>query len=151
MLIEPINSPFFSSGTSARVRPPAKFHGGHTQRIAFDVGLTLGDIVDLDKPFCLQQHSESGVRAGTDGCTEQHFTVSSRCAVDRGHAKKVTLSKPQVAELSLTDANSLLQHGVKHGLQITRRTADDLEDFRCRGLLLQRLGEVRGASRKTSG
>jgi hypothetical protein len=47
----------------------------------------------------------------------------------------------KIAELGLADAGCVLQHGLEHRLQTALRAADDLEDLRGRGLLLQRLGE----------
>ena len=120
MLIEPINSPSFSSGTSAKVRAAAKFHGGHTQRIAIQVGLALADIVDLDEPLRLQQHPEAGVGAGTDGRTEQHLAVGSRDAVGGDHAEKIALAKPQIAELGAADVNGILQQRLEDRLQVAR-------------------------------
>jgi len=50
-----------------------------------------------------------------------------------------------ISKVSVADANSLLQHGLEHGLQIARRAANDFEYVRRRSLLLQRLNEVGGA------
>ena len=47
-----------------------------------------------------------------------------------------------VSEGGIADTHRVLQHGGKHRLHITRRTADHLEHFRGRSLLLQRIGEV---------
>ena len=44
-----------------------------------------------------------------------------------------------VAELGLADARGILQHRLKHRLQLAGRAGDDLEHFASRGLLLQRL------------
>ena len=44
-----------------------------------------------------------------------------------------------VAELGVTDANGVLQHGREHRLQIAGRAADNLEHLRRCGLLFQRL------------
>src|SRR6516164_11298548 len=60
----------------------------------------------------------------------------------RNEAKSAFFMKIERAELGIADADSLLQHGLKHGLQIAGRTTDDLKNLRCGRLLLQRFGEV---------
>ena len=44
--------------------------------------------------------------------------------------------------LRLADARRVRQHGLEHRLQLAGRTGDDLQHLRCRGLLLQRLGQL---------
>ena len=48
----------------------------------------------------------------------------------------------QNAELGLTDARGVCQHGSKYRLQFAGRTADDLEHLGGGRLLLQRLGKL---------
>jgi hypothetical protein len=66
----------------------------------------------------------------------------SRLAVDSDGAEGASFQQEQVAELGLTDAGGILQHCLEHRLQLTRRTADDLQHLGTRGLLLQRLLQV---------
>src|SRR5262249_48509803 len=62
-----------------------------------------------------------------------------RRVVRRYRTINVTLEAEERAELGLADAHRVLQHGLKHRLQLTRRSADNLEYVGGRGLLLQRL------------
>jgi hypothetical protein len=48
----------------------------------------------------------------------------------------------QYAELCLADAKCILKHGLKHRLQLARRTADDTEHLGGRCLLLQRFAQL---------
>jgi hypothetical protein len=65
-----------------------------------------------------------------------------RYVVDRGDAGYVSIVQVQYAELCTAEPGCIRQHGLEHSLQLAGRSADDLEDLRGRGLLLQRLGEV---------
>jgi hypothetical protein len=50
----------------------------------------------------------------------------------------VTLEAEERAELGLANTHRVLQHGLEHRLQLTRRSADHLEHVGGGGLLLQR-------------
>src|SRR5262249_3278280 len=67
---------------------------------------------------------------------------SLRCIVQRYMPEYIAVIEQQVAEAGLADANSVLQHGLEHGLQFSRRTADDLEHVGGGGLLLQGLAQL---------
>src|SRR5262249_49478887 len=56
----------------------------------------------------------------------------------RGNAERISLIEIQHAEFGLADAHRVLQHGLKHGLKLTGRAGNDLQDLGSRGLLLQR-------------
>src|SRR5262245_65428157 len=49
--------------------------------------------------------------------------------------------KIEAAELGLANAHRVRQHGLEYRLELARRTGNDLQHLRGRGLLLQRLGE----------
>ena len=63
----------------------------------------------------------------------------------RRRAPRTALESEQSAEIGLANSHSVLQHGLEHRLQLAGRTRDDAQHLRCRGLLLQRLGEIVGA------
>ena len=42
-------------------------------------------------------------------------------------------------ETGAADTGGALEHGLEHRIQFALRGRDDLKNFRCRGLLLQRL------------
>jgi hypothetical protein len=46
----------------------------------------------------------------------------------------------QPAKFRVADAHRVAQHGLEHGLQISGRRADDLENLGSRCLLLERFG-----------
>jgi hypothetical protein len=77
------------------------------------------------------------------------FWVDARSSGPRSRARKeakhVAIPGIDISKLGVADANGLLQHGLEHGLQIARRTADDLEHLRRGRLLLQRFRELDGA------
>jgi hypothetical protein len=54
----------------------------------------------------------------------------------------VTLKAEERAELGLAYTHRVLQRGLEHRLQLTRRSADDLEYVGGRGLLLKRLAQL---------
>src|SRR5262249_1835117 len=64
------------------------------------------------------------------------------CIVERNVPEYIAFVEQQVAETGLADANSVLKHSLKHWLQFTRRTADDLEHICGGGLLLQRFTQI---------
>src|SRR5262249_49264876 len=61
-----------------------------------------------------------------------------RCVMRRYRTISVTLEAEERAELGLANMHRILQHGLEHRLQLTRRSADNLEHVGCRSLLLQR-------------
>src|SRR5262245_60762775 len=74
--------------------------------------------------------------------TSKVLEIRGWCIVKRNSAKRICAIEVQRAEPGLANAGRLLQHGLKHGLKLTGRTTDNLENLRGRGLLLQRLGKV---------
>src|SRR5262249_34857057 len=67
---------------------------------------------------------------------------SRRRIVGRDQVQKLAIPPINIPKLRVTYADSLLQHGCKHRLKIAGRAGNDLEHFRVRGLLLQRVGEL---------
>src|SRR5262245_43123062 len=66
-----------------------------------------------------------------------------RWRVVHGHgAETVALAKVERSEFGLADADCVLKHGLEYGLQLARRRTDDAEDFRSRGLLLERFAQL---------
>src|SRR6266705_3322788 len=66
-----------------------------------------------------------------------------RCrSVNSGDLPGITIVSIHKSEFGLADAHGVLQHSVEDRTQLARRTADDAQYLRCRGLLLQRLTEI---------
>src|SRR6516225_6726436 len=64
--------------------------------------------------------------------------VASKC--DR--TKGVALEEKKIAKCGVTDANSILQHGLKYRLKLARRRTNYTQHLRGRRLLLQRFGKL---------
>src|SRR5262249_52332776 len=62
--------------------------------------------------------------------------------VKRRGLEGISVVQIERAKLGSADAGCVLQHGLKHGLQIARRAGDDAQHLRCGPLLLPRLGEL---------
>ena len=77
--------------------------------------------------------------------TSKVLEIRGWCIVKRNSAKRICAIEVQRAEPGLADAGRLLQHGLKHGLKLAWRAADDLQDLGGRGLLLQRFTQIVGA------
>src|SRR5256885_12269933 len=80
------------------------------------------------------------------GCTglRPNRAALRKCLLIRGRypspsrrTERVTIVAEQNPKLGLTNASRVCQHRVEHGLQFARRTTDDAQDLRGRGLLLQ--------------
>jgi hypothetical protein len=56
-----------------------------------------------------------------------------------GRSKGITVVEEERAKLCLTDASRTAQHFTEYRFQLSRRTSNDLQYFRGRCLLLQRL------------
>src|SRR5215469_3846036 len=71
--------------------------------------------------------------------TPARFGVSRRRIASCYKAQSTSCPTIDTAELGVTDANRVVQHGREYRLQITRRSADNLQYLRSGRLLLQRL------------
>ncbi len=71
--------------------------------------------------------------------------ISGWRVVHRSGAEAVALAEVKRTELGLADAGCVLEHGLEHGLQLARGTADDFQHIGGRGLLLQRFTQIVGA------
>jgi hypothetical protein len=60
--------------------------------------------------------------------------------MQRNRAQCISFGSKQDTEFSLAQTGRILQHRVEHRRQVAGRAADDLQHFRGRRLLLQRLG-----------
>jgi hypothetical protein len=60
--------------------------------------------------------------------------IGWRNIVQMRRVKTLTVVEQDVAEFGATNAQSVHEHGLKYGLHVARRRADNLEDFGARGL-----------------
>jgi hypothetical protein len=87
--------------------------------------------------------AKTGARAGTKyGMEPPMFGKCRRHVVMRHIAKTIAFIEVEHPELGPADAGCARQHCLEHRLQLARRAADDLQDLRGRGLLLQRLAQL---------
>jgi hypothetical protein len=79
------------------------------------------------------------------------FGERRRCVVHRNRTKGVAFAQVKCSELSLAEARRVLQHGLEHRLEFTRRAGDDAQHLRGRRLLLQCLGKLPPRLRELAG
>src|SRR6516164_1270017 len=97
-------------------------------------------VCDMNKLLCLSKASQRCLRVKMEDLLGlSHLGKVRRHAVQRDSAEAVAFGAPQEAQLRLADARRIGEHCLKHRRQLPRRTTDDSQYFRCRGLLLQRL------------
>ena len=70
------------------------------------------------------------------------FDKGRRCIAGRDEPQGISIPTEDVAEVGVTDAGGILQHGREHGLKIAGGAADNLKNLRRCRLLLKRFGEV---------
>src|SRR5262245_31340097 len=77
----------------------------------------------------------------TERLAKTNISILRWYVVERDVTKSVSIVQAQSAKLSVAEPCCVRQHGLENRLQLSRRTADDLQHLRGRGLLLQRLGQ----------
>src|SRR5262249_45664009 len=80
-------------------------------------------------------------KAGSSARVEYRFTHPSLYvgwwrAIHGDRAERICFTQIHGAKLGCADTRRVLQHGFEHGFEFARRTGDDLQYFRCSGLLL---------------
>jgi hypothetical protein len=96
----------------------------------------------MNRPPCFYHRVEHATRRGIERSRSLSRSKRRWHIPRRDKAELLSLPKIERAKLGVAYADGLLQHGCKHRLKIAGRAADDLEDLRGRGLLLQRFAEV---------
>src|SRR6516162_1728965 len=109
-------------------------------------------VCDMNELLCLSKASQRCLRVKMEDLLGlSHLGKVRRHAVQRDSAEAVAFGAPQEAQLRLADARRIGEHCLKHRRQLPRRTTDDSQYFRCRGLLLQRLPQFVQQSRVLDG
>ncbi len=62
-----------------------------------------------------------------------------RCTVERSGVECFSVIKKQMPEFGLAQPDGVLKHCIENGFKLAGRRADDAQNVRCGGLLLQRL------------
>ena len=86
--------------------------------------------------------AQAGRRTGADRPTIKVIRVRRRHAERRDRTVLSILVSEQNPDFGLADARRVLQHLLENRLQLAGRAADDLENFRGRRLLLERLRQI---------
>src|SRR5262249_17511274 len=111
--------------------------------IPLDVGPPRLDVRDMSQLFREGNTTKGRVRGrSSEGIAFASRGIRGCRGVHRNDAKCGSLAEIQIPELSVADARRVLQHRLKHGLQIAREAADDLQHLGGGRLLLQRLCKV---------
>src|SRR5262249_11747550 len=117
----------------------SRLDDGDETRITFKIGLVLSDVEDMEGLFGTGNTRERRVRNIAEFNQRLPPIPLDKCSrrtVHRDRAKGISLAQEQVAKLGIAQSRRILQHGLEHGLELARRTADDTQDLRGRGLLL---------------
>jgi hypothetical protein len=99
-------------------------------------------IGDVNKLFGRDHAADRIFWAGTKRRSSSHFREGCRSIKRCSALQSVAVQQIDVPKRGVADTNAVLQHSRKHRLQIAGRTADYLEYFRGRSLLLQRLVQL---------
>jgi hypothetical protein len=83
--------------------------------------------------------AERRIGAGTERRTFAFRDERGWRVVERLGVEGIAVVQVKRAELGTADAGCVLQHGLKHGLQVARRARDDAQHLGRRRLLLPRL------------
>src|SRR6516164_2809758 len=70
------------------------------------------------------------------------FDQRRRRVIQADCSELISLAEPQASKAGVAQVCRVCQYRIENRLQISRRTADNLEHLRCRGLSLQRLGKI---------
>src|SRR5262245_36374662 len=117
----------------------AKISAGDYNRIPLAIGWTLSDIVDLNHLLSNRRTAKGGFGMRTNQrVAPPIFDQCGRRVIQADGSKLVSLAESQASESSAAQVCRVCQNRIENRLQISRRTADDLEHLRRRGLLLQR-------------
>src|SRR5216684_6807316 len=114
----------------------AELEGRDGDWIALDIRPFQRHVRDLDHLLCLCRTPKAGV-GGWMHDPDPRLLVSRWRVVHRSGAEAIALAEVKRTELGLADASGVLQHGLEHGLQLSRRAADDLQHISGGGLLLE--------------
>src|SRR5258705_634309 len=122
----------------------AERDGRDDEWIALDISPFQRYVGDLDHPLRLCRTPYPCV-GGWMHDPRPRLLISGWRVVHRSGAEAVALAEVKRTELGLADAGCVLEHGLEHGLQLARGTADDFQHIGGRGFVLQRFTQNIGA------
>src|SRR4029077_7340452 len=120
-----------------------KFYCVNRSGMTFKIRLCRCEVRHVNSAPC--SHSRLNGTTGHDPrATAMRLGKRGRHVV-RGHERKlVSLTKKEGAELGITVADGLFQHGSENWLKIASRARDNLEAVRGSSLVFKGFGEVSG-------
>src|SRR6202035_4519483 len=105
-----------------------EFYECDARRYALNVCLLRCEVRNMDQLFCSRDTVKAGTWPGTNHrLSPPRFGKCGRRTIQGSKPKCVAFAKPQVPKMRFADAHCVLQHLFKHGLEVARRTTDDLE------------------------
>src|SRR5665213_3081213 len=108
--------------------------------MALNIRLRRLDVRDLLDLFRNCETSEGDVGRWSDQwLTCKRLEIGSRGIESCDSAEGIRFAEKQRAKPRLTEFDRVFQHGLEHGIKIAGRAGDNLQHFRRRRLLLQRL------------
>src|SRR5262249_15437205 len=113
-------------------------------RIALDIGLLESNILDvLGFPGSCEAGKGNGGMVGNHKhwFARPSLDISARRIFQSYNPKSACLIEKHGAELGLADARRVVQHRLEYRLQLSGRTRDDAQYFRCCGLLTKCLAQ----------
>ena len=115
-------------------------------RVALDIGALGHGVLDLNDLPGSHDAAQDVERARLN----ERFTLAQlgecRRRIVEGHAARhLAFDQPHHSEFGAADARGVFEQFPENRVEIAGRGADDLENFRGRRLLLQRLAEIVGA------
>src|SRR5215467_6494771 len=116
--------------------------GGDYIWITLDVGLRCLDVGDVGHLLCDGETTQGTVWRGPNWLALSCLDKRGRGVVERLGAEGVSVVQIERAKLGLAEPRRVRQHGLEHRLQVAGRAADNLQYFRGRCLLLQRLSSL---------
>ena len=118
-------------------------YAGDRHRVAFNgvrrFGLKIGDVYDL---LGFGDAHDRSLLARSMHAALHELEIGLGHAKQGDRASDASVEAEHDSKLGIANARGLFQHGLEHGLKLAWRTADHLEHFRGRCLLLQCLAQV---------
>src|SRR6516225_2499153 len=96
----------------------------------------------MDRPTLKCRTAGSAVTVEAKWILEYKILHFLRSIEGHHHPQKLTIETADGRSISPTQPDRAFGNGFKHRLKVKRRAADDLQNLRRSGLLLQRFGEI---------
>ncbi len=109
--------------------------------MALEIRWSLPNIVDMNSLMGPFDRAEAAHRMRLDQLVQLCSRVGRRHVVQRNRAEAAFVVQGHRTKICSADACSVFEHLLENRIQFAGRGTDDLENFRGRGLLLERLAQ----------